>query len=312
MKKILILTSDSGKTASWKEREVYVSQFAKKVELSLKDYKVLYTTYSDLVISVIGNQTVVFDERNCLDLKAYSLVHFKNWQYEAELASVIANYLETNAVPFVNTEVNNKLHSNKLSQMVALAYEQVPVPDTVYIPIKLYDRADDILSKLDFVFPLIVKADDGSRGDDNYLVRTKKALQDILLNKIDTQFIFQSFIPNDGDYRILYIGLGQQSFVFLRKGDDSTHLNNTSKGGSGQKINYDKLSYEVRQSALRAAKVLKREIGGVDVIIDKKTGKFYVLEVNSTPAIATGFALEDKLQAFSAFIKENIEEKEEE
>jgi glutathione synthase/RimK-type ligase-like ATP-grasp enzyme len=310
MKNILILTSDCGKTASWKEREQYVKAFAEAVEQKLEATQVSYATYSDLHFAVLKQTPVVFDAKNGRNMEDYSFVHFKNWQYELELASVLAGYLDHHHVPFANTEVNNHLHFNKLSQMFTLAFAGIPVPETIYgHPVT--ERTLAFLHE-HLTFPMIVKAVDASRGDNNYLIRDAAGLDELLEREPDMHFIFQEFIPNVGDYRVLYIGLDQAPLVFLRKGDESTHLNNTSKGGQGSLVPFAKLTPAVQHDALAAATTLGREIGGVDVIIDTRNDRHYILEVNSTPALATGFAGAEKIDAFVRFIQGLTEEKEEE
>jgi glutathione synthase/RimK-type ligase-like ATP-grasp enzyme len=156
-----------------------------------------------------------------------------------------------------------------------------------------------------FSFPLILKAIDGSKGDDNYLVKNHDELVAIL-NDSDKTFMVQNFVPNDGDLRILFIGLDREPLVFRRKGAGTSHLNNTSKGGEGSFLSIKELDAQVRVDAYRAAEVLRREIGGVDIIIDKETGRHYVLEVNATPAIATGYGGSRKLNEFVSFLEETL------
>ncbi len=307
---ILILTSDSGKTASWKDREQYVKAFAEAVEKRLSNFSISYATYSDMHYAIRKNVPVILDAKNDRKLEEYDFVHFKNWQYELEDASIIANYLDHHGVSFANTEVNNHLHFNKLSQMFSMAFAGIPVPDTVYG----YPATNDVKQFLYryIEYPMIVKANDGSRGDSNYLVHNEAELDNVLLSDPDKHFIYQNFIPNEGDYRILFVGLDREPMVFLRKGDGSSHLNNTSKGGAGTHLKFADLSDDIRQHAQLAAKTLNREISGVDVIVNSENGKHYVLEVNSTPALATGFDVDKKVVEFSQYLEQLLEEKEEE
>lgn len=307
MKKILILTSNSGKTVSWKEREQYVAEFAKKTEKNLKNTSVHYAVYGDMYFSVLAGRTQVYDSRNGLDLREYDFVHFKNWQYELEDAAVIASYLHQQGVQFANEEVNSGLHFNKLSQMFTLSFEGVPVPDTIYgYPVN--DRFKQFLLER-IEFPMIVKANDGSRGNSNYLVKDMAQLDKILKNEPEKHFIFQNFIPNEGDYRVLFVGSHESPLVFLRQASGESHLNNTSQGGSGTLVEYRKLSPEIRRDARAATRALRREISGVDVIINSETGEYFILEVNSTPALATGFSVDEKLHAFCTYIEKLVGER---
>ena len=156
-----------------------------------------------------------------------------------------------------------------------------------------------------FTFPCILKAVDGSKGDDNYLAKDHAQLTELLREHTNVNFMVQNFIPNDGDLRLLFIGLDREPLVFSRVSDGSSHLNNTSKGGAGKFIDSG-LDPHYLRDARKAAEVLNREIGGVDIIVNKETGKHYVLEVNTTPALATGYGGDRKVAAYTEFLKETL------
>lgn len=303
-KRFLTITSQSGQTVAWKQREAYVKNFSEQLAQQFDgDLIAHYATYQSIAFEVINGVPRVWHVDSEHPLEFYDFVHFKNWMYELEMASVIARYLDRKGRPYANTEVGAHINLGKLSQMFELAWAGLPVPDT------LIASNEELIKQLKnnshFTFPLILKAVDGSKGDDNYLVKTHAALAKILKDN-DKLFMVQQFIPNDGDIRLLFVGLEREPLVFGRKGDGSSHLNNTSKGGEGTFIPLKELDAQIRVDAYRAAEVLQREIGGVDIIVDKKTGKHYVLEVNATPAIATGYGADRKLEEFVSFLEESL------
>jgi glutathione synthase/RimK-type ligase-like ATP-grasp enzyme len=313
-KKILIITSRSEKTASWKEREQYVKDFCETVAGYLDNANVLYTTYRDLHYVVRGGVTTVTDTLNRLDLKEVHLVHFKNWAFEYGEAPVVAAYLKAHGIPFFNSEVATTPASAKLAQMVVLGGGGVPVPDTFFASkeqLRAFFERDALPEG--FVYPLIMKANDGSRGDDNHLIAMAKEALDVLTaSDPEKEYVLQNFIPNDGDYRFLFCGLDATPIIFHRKGADGSHLNNTSKGGSGTFVQSSDITPECMQYARRAAELLGREIGGVDILIDAETGKPYVLEVNGTPALATGYGVDQKAEHFARFVQQQLDAQEEE
>lgn len=314
MKTFLILTSKSERTASWAEREIYVRQFAEKLESELEGIKVLYSTYEDMDYSIKGGQISIYDAFNKRDLKQVDLLHFKNWSYEPQEAALIARYLEWHGVPYLNSEVNNGLATSKISQMMILAHADVRVPMTFYA--RRQRLAETFKKGLprDLDYPFIMKANDGSKGDDNYLIKSADQALSVLARYDGTekQFVLQEYLPNDGDYRLLYIGLDEEPLIFKRLAAAGSHLNNTSKGGSGELVEVGRFSPGLLKLAERAARTLKREVGGVDILIDKRTAKGYVLEVNGTPALATGYALDKKLDRFTTFLENVLEVQEEE
>ena len=161
-----------------------------------------------------------------------------------------------------------------------------------------------------------MKANDGSKGNDNYLIKdAKEAIKILDAAEADKQFIVQNFVPNDGDYRYLFVGLDKKPLVIHRQANDDNHLNNTSKGADAVFVKLDSLPKEYLQYARKAAELLGRQISGVDILVNKDNGKAYVLEANGTPAIATGFGTEEKVEHFTDFIESqlgNLEEEAEE
>lgn len=313
-KKVLIITSRSEKTVGWLEREKYVRQFCEAVAAELDNVDMLYTTYHDLEYTIIAGKTAIRDSRNDVDLRELQLIHFKNWEANSLEAPAIARYLLANGVPFFNAEVGQTAAPGKLYQMIVLSAQGLPVPDTFYAAkSRLKAIFEQGVPPKGFDWPLVMKANDGSRGDDNHLIHSAAEALDVLTaSDADKEYLLQNFIPNDGDFRFLFIGMDRPPLVFHRKGAEGTHLNNTSKGGSGRFLNLADIPPKHVRFAFSAASALGREIGGVDILVDRETGKAYVLEVNGTPALATGYGVDVKTQHFAAFLQQTLEGQEEE
>jgi glutathione synthase/RimK-type ligase-like ATP-grasp enzyme len=309
-KNILIITSKSERNTSWKAREGYIAEFCTGIEARLDDFKLIFTTYEDLVFSTVDGVRKIEDTRNRLNLDEADLVHFKNTYHNPEEAGLVARYLKSKDIRFFNTETDNGLLRSKISQMFALSQDGLPVPDTFYAK-KDYlaglFRARRLPEK--FNLPFIMKADFGSKGEDNYLIKDFDEALDILSAEAGShkEFVIQNYIENDGDYRILFIGLDEPPLIIHRAAAPNSHLNNTSQGGQGSFVEPSTLPPGVIESSRRACAVLKREIGGADIIIEKAGGRIFILEVNSTPALATGFGREEKAQRFAEFIKRKFD-----
>jgi glutathione synthase/RimK-type ligase-like ATP-grasp enzyme len=309
-KNILIITSKSERNTSWETREGYIAEFCRGIEEKLDNFKLAFTTYEDLVFSVIDGVREVEDTRNGFNLDEADMVHFKNTYHNPEEAGLVARYLESKGIQFFNTETNNGLLRSKISQMFALSQDGLPVPDTLYAK-KDYlaglFRSKNLPQR--FNLPFIMKADFGSKGEDNYLIKDFDKALEILSAESGShkEFVIQNFIENDGDYRILFVGLDEPPLIIHRAAAPDSHLNNTSQGGQGSFVEPDTLPQEVVENARRACGVLKREIGGADIIIEKNSGRIFILEVNSTPALATGFGREEKAQRFAEFLRRKFE-----
>lgn len=304
MKKVLIITSRSEKTVSWAEREKFVADFCNRVSSKLDEIKLIFTTYNDLVYTVVDGKAKIFDKKNKLDLTKVSLVHFKNWSHNTAEAPVVAGYLKANNIAFYNSEVGVPIPPGKLAQMFILANNELPVPDTLFSARLTLKEVLSSDMPEGFKYPLIIKANDGSKGNDNYLANDQKEAIKILDEaEADKLFIVQNFVPNNGDYRYLFVGLYSKPLVIHRQSNYDNHLNNTSKGAHAKFLDLGDLPKEYLQYARKAAELLGREIGGVDILVDEQTKKAYVLEVNGTPALATGFGVDAKEDYFADFIE---------
>lgn len=307
-KKFLIITSRSEHTVAWQERKQYVEKFCQALNDKLDDVKVIYTTYQDMLFSIIDSEVSIKDTLNNMDLSSVDYVHFRNWQYDTGETIATALYLESCGVPYMNSEAGSSMPTGKLAQMFKLALNKLPVPDTfsasatemrkMFSERKLPER---------FNFPLIIKANEGSRGNDNYLAKDfEQAIRIVSNDGHIKKYIIQKFVPNDGDYRFLFIGADNPPLIFFRKGNDKSHLNNTSKGASGHLVDKDKLPKGYLKLARDATRLFAREVSGVDVLVDKKTRKPYILEVNATPALATGYSTDLKIEHFIKFLRRSM------
>jgi len=318
MRTVLIITSaKSRQDIDATERFGYVQNFCDTVESKLHDSRVLFTTYEDIEVTVEGGKTLVYDARNRLDLSKVSMVHFKNWINDTQTSGMLARYFATRNVPVFNSEVAHAPARTKISQMILFADNNLPVPDTYYAAKhRMLERVSDKQSlPAGIKVPFILKANDGAKGNDNYLIRSPDKARSVLEEASeDREFVMQAFHPNDGDYRLLFVGFEQPPLVFIRRaaaGSD-THLNNTSQGGSGEFVDPTTLPGEYLHIARRAAELSGREIGGVDILVDNVTNQPFLLEVNQTPALATGFGVDEKINRFVELIESTIDTEEEE
>ncbi len=309
MKDVLIITSRSEKTVAWKKREVYVRNFCDAVSARNPKIRARYTTYQDLQHSIRNGKAVIFDSLNQTDVSKVQFVHFKNWNSERGQAPVVAAYLKMHKISFANSEVGGlSTPPGKLAQMFLLGTHGIPVPDTFYASRGVLKEIF-INNKLPegFNYPLIMKANDGAQGHNNHLItKAQQAVDAINTSEDETEYILQNYIPNDGDYRILYMGFESDPLIFHRKAVAGNHLNNTSQGGSGRFIDIKSLPEEYLRNARKAAELMGREFGGVDILVDKTTSLPYVLEVNGTPALATGYGVDIKISHFARYVEKSL------
>lgn len=258
-----------------------------------------YSFYDDLVYSITDGKAQIFDTKNGHDLKYYDLVNFRFWHGAGEQAGACAEYLKKNNIAFYDREVGDFRSKSKLSEYFRLWAKDIPVPDTLFCREHVLSTA--LKLNPEFQFPLIVKDIDASKGKNNYLVKTRKKIRTILLENPDNSFVIQNFIPNNGDYRVLVYGRSIAGVILRKRTSDKTHLNNTSQDGEATYLDASEFDDDFKKLAVKAASILKRQIAGVDLIIDMDTKKISVLEVNNTPQIDTGTFVDNKVHALAEY-----------
>lgn len=134
-----------------------------------------------------------------------------------------------------------------------------------------------------YEFPLIVKVPDGRQGRGVHKVGNFDELEKVVdeITKDKSACVIREFIPNDGDIRVFTVG-HKAVGAMKRTPKEGDFRSNISQGGTGEKYDLE-ANPEVREIAERASEVTKTEIAGVDVMISKKDGKPYILEVNPGP-----------------------------
>ncbi len=240
--------------------------------------------------------------RDLRDFKAVYIRRLKGKTQEKVTALAIA--AKAWGIEVLNSENANLQSFSKVTELVALSLAGLPVPDTI---IAARPEVKKLLKEKKWLlaFPLIMKSANGSIGSDNYLVQDKKQLKEILNRPgyKDTVFVYQQMIPNDGDYRFLITG-DKVGVIIHRSAVEGDHRNNTSLGASAKLKQESEFKPEVVKDAIDAAKAMHRELCGVDVLIDKETGKHYILEVNKKTMLDEGSFIPEKMMAVANYFEE--------
>lgn len=187
---------------------------------------------------------------------------------------------------------------SKMATSMDLYKANLPQPTTLQ-----FRHKKEILKNLDSLpYPVIVKNPAGRKGKNIYKIDTKGNLEKFLNKMPDLMpFLFQEFLPTDGDIRILVVGYKAIGAMkrHLVHGDFRANI---SQGADAEKF---ELTPEVKDLAEKAARITETEFAGVDLIESK--GKFYVIEVNRSPQFK-GFKKYTKVDP-SPFIIDYLEQK---
>ncbi len=258
--------------------------------------------YHDIQINLEKNKIDSFFVSTNEPLTNFDAIYFKSYFRYHEQASTIAESLEHNNVRFIGSELRQYIPAYKLTQMARLARGKFEIPKTVYLPMEHFFKKFDYLEE-SLGLPFIFKAIDGATGRDNFLVKDKESFKKIVSENKGSNFIAQKFIPNDSDLRLVVIENQVRLIIERKRADDSTHLNNTSQGADALLLDMNTFPEKIKDISIKAAKVMNRDIAGVDVMLEKGSGKPYILEVNASPQIASGAFMKEKRQMYLDFFE---------
>jgi RimK family alpha-L-glutamate ligase len=288
-----------------KDRRLDFAGFVKSVNNSAGYELAVQGSLKNLVFEIKSSKLKITESMSGRDLRDFKAVYIRRLKSKTqEKVTAVGVAAKAWGLDVVNSENTNLQSFSKLTELVALSLAGLPVPDTVIA------ARSEVKSKLKdgswpLPFPLIMKDANGSIGSRNYLVKSKKELKEILNlpeNK-DRIYVYQQMVPNNGDYRFLITG-DKVGVVIHRSAVEGDHRNNTSLGAEAKLVKLSEFKPDVIEDAIKAAKALHRELCGVDVLIDKETGKHYILEVNKKTMLDEGTFVPEKMKAVSNYFEE--------
>jgi RimK family alpha-L-glutamate ligase len=194
----------------------------------------------------------------------------------------------------------NSLESMEICEnkyVTAQVMEEYDLPVPRYSLVQSEEHLDRALKEVGGNFPIIMKLLSGTQGIGVSIVDSyasyKSVYQTIRKLNSSSEILIQEKIESNFDLRIQVIvkNLGQTSykenpdnFIVLgamkRKAIKKDFRTNYSLGGQVEKY---VLSEKLKEIACNAAAAVGCHWCGVDIMIDKKSKKPYILEVNSSP-----------------------------
>ncbi|MFA6183605.1 MAG: hypothetical protein WC682_00710 [Parcubacteria group bacterium] len=253
------------------------SQIIKKFPFPIKLTK---GKYKDIEI-IFFNSTVKIIHRDS-NIKDFSFVWLASGWNQRDIAYAISLYLQATQTPHSYAEKN----SSKVTDCMVFALNNLPMPDTVFINRNNIEKNIHLLEKI-CNFPLIIKDIRGCQGKHSaYATSKEELLEKTKELPKGKNFLFQRFIANEYDWGIMVangvVVAGEKSYPC--KGE---FRNNTCNGAAEHFIAVKDIPQEIKAMAIKASEILGLSWSRADIIIDKITGKPYLLEVNRFPGITS-------------------------
>lgn len=266
-------------------------------------------SYGALKFSIDGFNSTVVNTETGDDLASYSFVFFKN-HHHRELSASAAAYLHYKGRPFADQEFTSYMSASKLSEYMRLSCHGVSVPLTICARTPLLQASFTEL-KLRLGLPFVLKEIRSDKGKFNYLIRTKKGFATQLSQApADHIYCAQKYIENDGFYRMYVLGKEVALAIWRASAPHEDklkeHLNKPRGGANAVIVSLDQVPGEAQHLALMAADCMDRQVAGVDMIQDKQTGGWYVLEANNDPQIRTGSFVDAKAEIVAKYFEKEL------
>lgn len=217
-----------------------------------------------------------------LDLKDFSFVWLSSSWVSRDIAYAIRLYLKSVKIQHSYVEKG----TSKITDHMLFALNNIKTPNTLFLG---HNKIEKSLDKIQEIcgYPLVVKDTKGSRGFDSILVETPEELVSEMgkLPK-NKKYLFQKFIPNNYDWGVLVasgkVVSGEKSYPCFGE-----FRNNTCNGAKEEFVDPEDIPKEIKAIALKTSEVLGLSWSRSDIIIDKKTQKPYLMEINRLPGLSS-------------------------
>lgn len=177
----------------------------------------------------------------------------------------------------IDENKKNSLLIDKFYQSILMDHLWYKYPKSIFFVVHenvFYDQIKLLLDNFDF--PIIAKKVDEDRWIWVFLLKNEKEVTDFIYKNNKNSIIFQEYIENDWDYRILIVW-DEVIWTFKRQNKDS-FLNNVSKWGE---TFLEELPSEINKIAIDITKGLWHQISWVDIFY--QDGGYNIIEVNELP-----------------------------
>ena len=231
------------------------------------------------------------------DIANFDVILFREIRDHNEEAKMITTYLNEHKKIIIDERIRDGKWGSKINTYLTLSQAHIAFPKTMFFPTIKDKDYSFVAHTLWNTF--ITKTINGQQGKWVYLTTNETEFDHVKKEYANEKFLFQEFIPNDWDIRV-FIVWNKILWSIKRKWQEGEFRNNVALWWSAEQV---EIAEEIAEMAVAASKILWLQIAWVDIIINKITGKPYILEVNRSPEFewfmeATGINVADKIISF--------------
>jgi RimK family alpha-L-glutamate ligase len=274
MKRILILTS--GKKS--KLTPFKLSKRKLKIDLTIASFDDVYFDSGSRELLLKGE----------IKISEFKVIYFRLVGKSLETAALVVEYAKKRRVRIVDRIYQKSqvfpVTQSKAQEMKLLSDANVSIPVTFFGSlVEIVKKSKEVFS-----FPFVIKSTSGKRGREVYAPKDRKALKALIVRLLEEEksgkkFLAQEYVNCIRRIRVLVVGgciIG--SICQLTKW--RKRVSGYTPKEDEKKIDKFTLNKELGDLALKAVAVVGIDIAGVDILVDEKTGKNFVIEVNAAPS----------------------------
>lgn len=201
---------------------------------------------------------------------------------------LLAKTMELSGLRLFNSATALQLADDKAETALRLAAAGIPIPDTIPAPTcfpgcKRNPASAEQAAKI-LGWPLVIKENKGSFGQQVYLANNVREAERILTHIGEHDCVFQRFIADSAgkDLRVTVVGGKVICAMERRSVSKDQFRSNMELGGTATAR---ALTPYEEKLAIASAAALGLDFAGVDILMGKTEEERYVCEVNSNPQL---------------------------
>jgi len=181
---------------------------------------------------------------------------------------------------------------SKIRTYGILKKENIPVPETHPL---------ESLTSISLNVPFIIKPDCSGRSKNTFIIKDKAQVSNFKIPR-NSEMILQRFISPDLGFTTRVEILGNEVMVILKR--FVNHIGMSSYHTGSKYEHYNDLNPKIIDTSLKALKLLKIDMGSLD-IIETRNKEFFIIDVNATSNFSEdniSFLGFDPIKKFSDYI----------
>lgn len=268
-------------------------------------FKAYLQGFSDLLFEIrTGAVKILINGKD--DIANFDLVFVRRSGKYTRFMGAITRYLDFKKVDFIDPAFREiGLSMDKASTSLRLAIANISTPDTYFCFRNGLEKFKTAIIK-ELGFPMIAKAIRSQRNEAIYVLRSVRDFEK-LTGGLNDQLLFQQYVDIKTEFRLLV--MGEKVAVLERKskrdyGDIKVEYIDPNEPSVFLKLN--EASKQMKDLAVKCTRLLSLDIAGIDICVERETGKTYVFEVNRGPGIVPDPKKSPELKAVADYLKKRL------